>query len=476
MAIFGKYSKCFEAHGPVIALSINWQDNAGAFRKGFLIADANQKSCGLRIESERFTEIKTAGALVAIMRKYAPTGVIAGVFLEAETSDYWLPIFNKGPETPSYWLQLQHGTPPELRFIDSTGQILVRKSSQGSFTKRTSLGRTPPTWPLGDKFVDCTETLMSASKSESTGAAVAATSQPSDTLLPDYQRVARDRLARRLKTVARSLQKSRDKATNLGQDSARDHYAQLLQAYLFRVKPGDDSLKLEATESGTGAALIIPLDPALSPGQNLARLFDESKRTRRGIAMITEQLSKTERELALLTSDLANLRAAPMSLDGVNAILARHGLAAASGGGVSPAAAEATPYRTFDWATSSDSSHAKIRILVGKSAADSDALCRMAKSNDYWLHAVGTTGSHVIIPAREVKGSPPADLIKRAAILAIYYSKLRGDMAGEVYISRRQHIKKRSGMAPGLWQIVQAETAYYRYDERELQETLNLAR
>jgi predicted ribosome quality control (RQC) complex YloA/Tae2 family protein len=100
----------------------------------------------------------------------------------------------------------------------------------------------------------------------------------------------------------------------------------------------------------------------------------------------------------------------------------------------------------------------------------------MAKSNDYWLHAVGTTGSHVIIPAREVKGSPPADLIKRAAILAIYYSKLRGDMAGEVYISRRQHIKKRSGMAPGLWQIVQAETAYYRYDERELQETLNLAR
>jgi len=41
-----------------------------------------------------------------------------------------------------------------------------------------------------------------------------------------------------------------------------------------------------------------------------------------------------------------------------------------------------------------------------------------------------------------------------------------------VYLTRRQNIKKRKGMAPGLWQINQAETLFCRYETEELQSVL----
>ena len=34
-----------------------------------------------------------------------------------------------------------------------------------------------------------------------------------------------------------------------------------------------------------------------------------------------------------------------------------------------------------------------VELWVGKAAADNDELCKLAKSNDYWLHAIGVTGS-----------------------------------------------------------------------------------
>ena len=89
-----------------------------------------------------------------------------------------------------------------------------------------------------------------------------------------------------------------------------------------------------------------------------------------------------------------------------------------------------------------------------------------------WLHVVGSTGSHVIVPARDLKTPPLPALIRAAAILAVHFSKLRADQSAEVYLTRRQNIKKRKGMAPGLWQVNQAETLFCRYDSEELRSVL----
>src|SRR6185503_2025160 len=99
----------------------------------------------------------------------------------------------------------------------------------------------------------------------------------------------------------------------------------------------------------------------------------------------------------------------------------------------------------------------------------SDELNKLAKGHDYWFHAVGTTGSHVIIPARQIQGALPVPLLRAAAILALHFSKRRNDRQGEVYTSRRAQIKKRKGMAPGLWSVEKAETMYLTYDDAELE-------
>ena len=44
----------------------------------------------------------------------------------------------------------------------------------------------------------------------------------------------------------------------------------------------------------------------------------------------------------------------------------------------------------------------------------------------------------------------PSELIKEAAILAIHFSKYKGDHSGETYLAKKSQIKKRKGMPAGL--------------------------
>ena len=60
-------------------------------------------------------------------------------------------------------------------------------------------------------------------------------------------------------------------------------------------------------------------------------------------------------------------------------------------------------------------------------------LTKAAKSNDYWLHAAGVSGSHVVIPVKaDIRDSAPSELIKEAAMLAIHFSKFKGDNKREL--------------------------------------------
>src|SRR5690606_22046959 len=110
---------------------------------------------------------------------------------------------------------------------------------------------------------------------------------------------------------------------------------------------------------------------------------------------------------------------------------------------------------------------------VGKGARENDELTKAARAQDYWLHAVGVTGSHVIVPAvKEIKDTLPEATKKEAAILALQHSKLKGDLAGEVYFTRRSHIRKKKGLPDGLWLIDRSETLFIRYTADELQAVL----
>ena len=94
---------------------------------------------------------------------------------------------------------------------------------------------------------------------------------------------------------------------------------------------------------------------------------------------------------------------------------------------------------------SSDGFH----IYVGKNNYQNEELTfKVATGNDWWFHAKGIPGSHVIVKS-EGKDLPDR-VYEEAGALAAYYSKGRdGDKVEVDYIQKKQ-IKKVTGAAPGF--------------------------
>lgn len=62
-----------------------------------------------------------------------------------------------------------------------------------------------------------------------------------------------------------------------------------------------------------------------------------------------------------------------------------------------------------------------ILIKVGENAKENDALTESSYPNEWWLHADGGAGSHVIVCCEDT--CLPRETKRDAAVLAIYHSK-----------------------------------------------------
>jgi len=106
---------------------------------------------------------------------------------------------------------------------------------------------------------------------------------------------------------------------------------------------------------------------------------------------------------------------------------------------------------------------------VGRNARENEELSlKFAKSDDLWLHAQGTPGSHVVV--RLEKGSdPPPETIKDAATLALLYSDLKKSGKGEVIYTRRKYVRKAKGQPPGTVTVTQEKAIFVTLDKTRLQ-------
>jgi predicted ribosome quality control (RQC) complex YloA/Tae2 family protein len=90
-----------------------------------------------------------------------------------------------------------------------------------------------------------------------------------------------------------------------------------------------------------------------------------------------------------------------------------------------------------------------LRVLVGRNSRQNDEVTfRRANANDWWFHARGVPGAHVIVQA--LGQSLSTDTIRYAAELAAYYSRSRGEREVAVDYVRRRKVRRIRGAAPGL--------------------------
>ncbi|MCD8249721.1 MAG: NFACT RNA binding domain-containing protein, partial [Lachnospiraceae bacterium] len=86
---------------------------------------------------------------------------------------------------------------------------------------------------------------------------------------------------------------------------------------------------------------------------------------------------------------------------------------------------------------------------VGKNNLQHDALTfQFANGNDWWFHAKGASGSHVIV--RTNGDTLPDATFEEAARLAAHYSANRDAEKVEIDYVEKKQVKKPNGAKPGF--------------------------
>lgn len=217
-------------------------------------------------------------------------------------------------------------------------------------------------------------------------------------------------------------------------------YGELLHTYGYNAQPGAKSL--EAENYYTGEMITIPLDPTLTASENAKKYFDRYGKLKRTYETLSELTTQVKAEIDHLESISTALDIAVQEADlaQIKEELILAGYIKRKGGGKR----EKITSKPFHY-VSQDGFH----IYVGKNNIQNEELTfKFATGNDWWFHAKGMPGSHVIVKT-EGKELPDATF-EDAARLAAYYSKGRGQEKVEIDYIQKKHVKKPSGGKPGF--------------------------
>jgi predicted ribosome quality control (RQC) complex YloA/Tae2 family protein len=213
---------------------------------------------------------------------------------------------------------------------------------------------------------------------------------------------------------------------------------ELLLTYGRGAPPGATSVRVPDHTAG-GAAVDIPLDPALGPVENAQRYFRRYTKARAGAAAIPARIAALESSALALREALVQIETAASTDDlyEVHADLTARRMVRRPPR-AQPAAR--TGPRRFGGPDGA-------LIVAGRSARENDHVTfRVAGPDDLWFHARALPGAHVILKA---SGTPSEAAVAAAAQVAAYYSEGRTAAQVAVDVLPRRHVRKARGTAPG---------------------------
>lgn len=230
-------------------------------------------------------------------------------------------------------------------------------------------------------------------------------------------------------------------------------YGELLNTYGYSARPGDKSI--EVLNYYTNEPLTIPLDETLSATDNAKRYFEKYNKLKRTYEALCELTQTVKSEIDHLESISSALDIALQEDDLVeikeelieSGYIRRRDLpsgnkknGAKNGNKKVKITSKPFHYRSSDG----------FDIYVGKNNFQNDALTfQFATGNDWWFHAKGIPGSHVIVRT-EGAAELPDRTFEEAGRLAAYYSKGRNSDKVEIDYIQKKQVKKPGGAKPGF--------------------------
>lgn len=252
----------------------------------------------------------------------------------------------------------------------------------------------------------------------------------------------RKSLTRALKHLYRKLEKQR---RELGETEHAGWYRQIADSLLAgpSTAPRRGSSKVPLFNIHTQKEETVALNPKFDFRENAALYYKKARKGERGKEINLQKISATETEINNLDQLLREADAVLASGEEAPDLCSRIASALKlpqSGGppGASSGAdrTEKIPYRHLiidEW-----------DIYIGKNDAQNDEMTtRFAKPHDLWLHVAGHAGSHVIIRRPDRTVSVPQDVIRKAASLAVWFSKAKYTSYAEAHYTEARFVRKR---------------------------------
>ncbi len=208
-----------------------------------------------------------------------------------------------------------------------------------------------------------------------------------------------------------------------GSDTLR-LWGQMLLASASRIPRGASEVTLEDWE---GAMRTIPLRPVRTAAENAARYF---------------------RKAGNIDSEAASLRARMSALEARLDLLRRAAEEAAATGQVPVEKPSVRADSKTPSALPVELSEGWL-CWVGRNSKNNEEITfRVGRRGDWWLHARGVPGPHVVLRGEPGRGNPPASVLRKAAEMAAEGAACTSSVV-PVDWTLVQHVRRMKGGRPG---------------------------
>lgn len=250
-----------------------------------------------------------------------------------------------------------------------------------------------------------------------------------------------------LEKISHKLNNLKNRISKGSSEQKYSNYGNLLLVNLWKIHKGEEFTEVEDIYNDN-TVIKIKLDPKLSPQKNTDYYFDKSRSEK-----INFEKSKILYSQLLKRYDFLLRKKEKLNLIDDNKQYEE--------------LKKELKIKTEDYKNSTENMGDKFKhylidnkydVYVGKDSTNNDVLTtKFAKQNDYWFHARGVPGSHVVLRVVNTKEVVPKNILKKTASIAAFHSKAKTAGVVPVSYTFKKYVIKKKGMEPGKVAMLKEE-------------------
>lgn len=230
----------------------------------------------------------------------------------------------------------------------------------------------------------------------------------------------------------------------------------LLLTFINKIPPGSKSVELINIFSDDNEKITIKLNPAKSVQANAQKYFTKFKD-------IDIQKNRINNRKSVLIKELESLIMIQKQFEQINSdkdairfqdILMQKNL-------IQSEPAKKLKIENKEKAFRNIVLNGKWNVFLGKNDQNNDLLTfNFAHKYDWWFHAQGIPGSHVILRLNNKDENPPSHIVTEVASLAAFNSSAKHSTAVPVIYTQVRYVKRIRKANPGTVSVLQHKTIF----------------